>query len=58
MAAQDLAGAGMVVDSHTCFERLSRRITQQLAEDIHAGRYQPGDRLPAERELARLMGVT
>jgi GntR family transcriptional repressor for pyruvate dehydrogenase complex len=37
---------------------LTQRVTRQLEEKIVASRLRPGDRLPAERELARQFGVS
>lgn len=34
-----------------------RRIARQIAADIRAGRYRPGERLPPHRELADSLGV-
>ncbi len=39
-------------------ERLSEQISRQLLENIIAGTYQPGDRLPPERELATIFDVS
>jgi DNA-binding FadR family transcriptional regulator len=39
-------------------QRLYRQIADQLAELIAKGEYAPGDRLPAERELAQQLGVS
>ncbi|MDX1401799.1 MAG: winged helix-turn-helix domain-containing protein, partial [Kiloniellales bacterium] len=33
-------------------------IAQRLREAIHAGNYAPGERLPAERELAEYFGAS
>ena len=38
--------------------RLSKQITVQLCRMIGQGQLQPGDRLPPERELAELLGVS
>ena len=38
--------------------RLYRQIAQQIATLIDEGEYAPGDRLPAERELAAALGVS
>ena len=38
--------------------RLYRQIADQLRQLISAGEYQPGTRLPAERDLARQLGVS
>jgi GntR family transcriptional repressor for pyruvate dehydrogenase complex len=38
--------------------KLYRRIADALAEDINAGKYKLGDRLPTERELADQFGVS
>jgi GntR family uxuAB operon transcriptional repressor len=38
--------------------RLYRQIAQQIATLIDEGEYAPGDRLPAERELATALGVS
>ena len=35
-----------------------RVIADQIADDIHAGRLSPGDRMPTHRDLARQLGVT
>jgi DNA-binding FadR family transcriptional regulator len=47
-------------DSRTGFRPLQRyeQIAERLAADIHSGRLAPGERLPAERELARAMEVS
>jgi GntR family transcriptional regulator len=42
-------------DSHVA---MHRQLAQQLREAIGAGRYRPGDRLPAEPELAARHGVS
>jgi GntR family transcriptional regulator len=34
------------------------QVAAALREDIHAGRYQPGDQLPSERELRERFGVS
>ncbi len=39
-------------------QRLYRQIADQLAQRIRAGSFGIGDRLPAERDLARQMGVS
>jgi GntR family transcriptional regulator, uxu operon transcriptional repressor len=39
-------------------DRLYRKIARQLSELIAAGEFLPGQRLPAERELARQLGVS
>lgn len=39
-------------------DRLYRRIARQLSDLIASGEFVPGQRLPAERELARLLGVS
>jgi DNA-binding FadR family transcriptional regulator len=39
-------------------DRLFRRIADQLAAQIESGEIGPGQRLPAERELARQLGVS
>jgi GntR family transcriptional regulator, uxu operon transcriptional repressor len=39
-------------------DRLYRKIAKQLSELIAAGEFPPGERLPAERELAEKMGVS
>src|ERR1051326_5305184 len=36
----------------------SEEIVARLREMIHRGDLRPGDRLPAERELAKLLGVS
>jgi DNA-binding FadR family transcriptional regulator len=38
--------------------RLYRQIAEQIRRLIHRGRLLPGDRLPAERELAQRLGVS
>lgn len=38
--------------------RLYRQIADQLARSIEGGEYPPGSRLPAERELAEMLGVS
>ncbi len=48
MSALDLPAGG----------RRYLRIAQQLAEDIAAGRYRAGERLPPERDLATSLGVS
>src|SRR5262245_7603855 len=37
---------------------LATSVFDQLLEDIVSGRYEPGARLPAERDLARLLGAS
>ncbi|MDX2238216.1 MAG: FadR/GntR family transcriptional regulator [Hyphomonadaceae bacterium] len=39
-------------------KRLYQQVADRLAEDIAAGRYQIGDRLPSERDLAVSLGVS
>jgi GntR family transcriptional repressor for pyruvate dehydrogenase complex len=39
-------------------KRLYRQIAEQIREHIDSGHYAPGERLPAERELAELLGVS
>ncbi|MDZ5461422.1 FadR/GntR family transcriptional regulator [Azohydromonas lata] len=39
-------------------QRLYRQIADQLAELIRSGEFQPGDRLPSERDLAQQLGVS
>jgi DNA-binding FadR family transcriptional regulator len=39
-------------------DRLYRKIARQLSELIEAGEFLPGNRLPAERELAKQFGVS
>src|SRR3954469_22286061 len=39
-------------------DRLYRRIARQLSELIAAGEFAPGQRLPAERDLAEQLGVS
>lgn len=39
-------------------QRLYRQIADQLRTAIHAGTWQVGERLPAERDLARQLGVS
>ncbi len=39
-------------------DRLYRKIARQLSELIAAGEFKPGQRLPAERELAKQLGVS
>ena len=39
-------------------KKIYQKIAEQLASDIDAARYRPGDRLPAERELAASLGVS
>jgi GntR family transcriptional repressor for pyruvate dehydrogenase complex len=39
-------------------KKLYRRIADAVAAEIESGRYQPGDRLPTERELAVQFGVS
>ena len=39
-------------------QRLYRRIADQIAALIDRGEYPAGSRLPAERELARELGVS
>ena len=36
----------------------SEEVVQQLREMIHRGELRPGDRLPPERDLAKLLGVS
>jgi DNA-binding FadR family transcriptional regulator len=38
--------------------RLYRQIAEQIAQLIASGEFLPGSRLPAERELAALLGVS
>lgn len=38
--------------------KLSRRLFEQLADEIRAGRYAPGERLPTEQALTRAAGVS
>ena len=38
--------------------RLHQQMMRSLLEDIAAGRYEPGERLPPEMELARQLGVS
>lgn len=38
--------------------RLSDKVAGQLLETISSGRYQPGDQLPSERDLARMFAVS
>ncbi|HZV52058.1 MAG TPA: GntR family transcriptional regulator [Candidatus Dormibacteraeota bacterium] len=38
--------------------RVSNEVVAQIREAIFSGRYQPGDRLPTERELSRQFGVS
>lgn len=38
--------------------RLYRKVAAQLTEDVRAGRYRVGGRMPAERDLAVRMGVS
>jgi DNA-binding FadR family transcriptional regulator len=46
------------VFTHVRGQRLSERVEDQIKEAIYSGRIQFGDRLPADRELARLFGVS
>ncbi|MEM8664990.1 MAG: FCD domain-containing protein [Pseudomonadota bacterium] len=39
-------------------KKIYQHIAEQLAADIDANRYAPGERLPAERELASSLGVS
>jgi DNA-binding LacI/PurR family transcriptional regulator len=39
-------------------EPLHARIAARLRHDLHAGRYRPGEQLPAEVEFARQLGVS
>ncbi|WP_443749888.1 FadR/GntR family transcriptional regulator [Asticcacaulis solisilvae] len=39
-------------------KKLYRQIADSIAADIESGRYQPGDRLPTERDLAQTYGVS
>src|SRR5439155_17734053 len=39
-------------------ERLFRRIADHLARLIASGEFEPGNRLPGERDLARQLGVS
>src|SRR5512140_1948749 len=39
-------------------DRLYRKIARQLSDLIDAGEFAPGQRLPAERELAKQFGVS
>jgi DNA-binding FadR family transcriptional regulator len=39
-------------------QRLYRRIAEQIAKLIRRGEYKPGERLPPERDLARLLKVS
>lgn len=39
-------------------QRLYRQIAERLRSAILAGDYRPGDRLPAERDLAHILGVS
>ena len=39
-------------------KRLYQQVAEQLAGLIEGGMYQPGDRLPAERDLAQQLGVS
>jgi DNA-binding FadR family transcriptional regulator len=39
-------------------DRLYRKIARQLSQLIAAGEFKPGQRLPAERELAKQLGVS
>src|SRR5215207_7527964 len=39
-------------------QRLYRQIAEQLRSLIGAGEFQPGSRLPAERDLAKQLGVS
>jgi len=38
--------------------RLYQKIAKQMIEDLQAGRYAVGDRMPAERDLAKKLGVS
>src|ERR1700693_6399766 len=38
--------------------KLSRRLSEQLAEQIKSGRFAPGARLPTEQALTRAAGVS
>jgi GntR family transcriptional regulator, transcriptional repressor for pyruvate dehydrogenase complex len=38
--------------------QLSSSVFEQLQSDIVAGRYKPGQKLPSERDLARMMGAS
>src|SRR3954470_4470548 len=50
----------MSSEQTTVFRPLQRyeQIAERLAADIRAGVYAPGERLPAERELARVLEVS
>ena len=39
-------------------QRLYERVAHQIGDLIRAGEFGPGDRLPAERDLARMLGVS
>ena len=39
-------------------DRLYKKIARQLSDLIAAGEFNPGQRLPSERELAQLLGVS
>ena len=39
-------------------QRLYQQIAEQIGELIRGGEFRPGDRLPAERDLARQLGVS
>ncbi len=39
-------------------QRLYQHVAQQVAELIHSGELPPGERLPAERDLAKRLGVS
>jgi GntR family transcriptional regulator, transcriptional repressor for pyruvate dehydrogenase complex len=38
--------------------KLSNQVARFLMDEIHAGRFKPGDKLPAENKLATTMGVS
>ena len=39
-------------------QRLYERVADQIGALIHSGEFLPGQRLPAERDLARILGVS
>jgi len=39
-------------------QRLYERVAEQIVERIHSGEIAPGERLPAERDLAKALGVS
>jgi NAD(P)-dependent dehydrogenase (short-subunit alcohol dehydrogenase family) len=49
---------GWNMESKSKGSRLYRQITSKLLEMMESGEYPPGSRLPAERELSELFGVS